>query len=303
MQRCYDPTCPDCRPSSASGISFDISLRRCDAQLQLIGPNREPGAHLEYIVTLDDSTRHAGSTDDRGRTRRIETRLPVAFRSITLAPSLRRTQQECCGWDIVHERVDIPLSAENLTTRCCGAGTSVDTVKLPAPSRRGLTSGELAMARTVFGDGLNYKTILIHSHGWWLFMGMQDRNTAVTPNGKMYFPKDIYKPDFSESDTSRALFMHEMTHVWQHQMGYGVKTHGLTVTSRGRSAYMYQLTSDSHLSDFNMEQQGNIISDYYMICVYKHPFAAYNQSMSSDLLQRVMAPLLENPRDKTLLPR
>ena len=159
------------------------------------------------------------------------------------------------------------------------------------------------MARTVFGDTLNYKTILVHNHGWWLFMGMQDRYTAVTPNGQMYFPKDLYRYDFSRSDNDRALFMHEMAHVWQYQMGYSVKWHGLTVTSRGRSAYQYMLAPNSHLSEFNMEQQGEIISDYYMICVLNSPENARNKHKDPELLRRVIQPLLANPRNKGLLPR
>lgn len=302
MSQCHLPTCPDCRPQDLCSSSSGSLLRPCDAQLQLIGPNHQLGKHLEYVITLDDGTRHTGSTDDRGLTRRIQSRHPVTFRSMALTPSLRRMQHECCGWGIVHERVDLPLHGKNLSTRRCGAGKSISAVKLPEPSKRGLTTNEIVMARTVFGDGLNYKSIHVHSHGWWLFMGMQDRTTAVTPNGEMYFPKDIYKPDFTDSDASRALFMHEMTHVWQHQMGYSVKFHGLTVTSRGDAAYQYQLSPKSRLGDFNMEQQGNIIADYYMICVRKNPADAYNPGMDADLLRKVVEPLVVNPRDKGLLP-
>lgn len=304
MKQCHDLACPDCRPDDPAKRSSNAIDRRCDAQLQLVGPENQPACNLEYDIRLADGTHHTGATDAQGRTRRIETRNPISLTSITLSPSLGRVQQECRGWDLILERVDIPLLNRNLSTRYCGAGLSVDIVKLPKPHKRGLTGGEIAMARTVFGDGLNYKSIYIHNHGWWLFMGMQDRNTAVTPNGQMYFPDTIYRHDFSAMDArDRALFMHEMAHVWQHQMGYSIKWHGLTVTSQGHSAYAYQLTTESRLSEFNMEQQGHIISDYYMICVLNDPGNAFNPRTNAELLHAVIKPLLANPRDRNLLPQ
>jgi hypothetical protein len=139
--------------------------------------------------------------------------------------------------------------------------------------------------------------------GYWLFMGKQDKDTAVTPNGQMYYPEAIYRDDFAlRQDGGRVLFMHEMVHVWQYQMGYGVKLHGLTVTSRGPSAYVYALTPNSRLHDFNMEQQGNIMSDCYVICVWQNNSRAFNPGTDPELLRKVMAPFVTNPRDKNHLP-
>jgi hypothetical protein len=150
---------------------------------------------------------------------------------------------------------------------------------------------------------VDYAKVKVHHGGYWLFMGGQDKDTAVTPNGQMYYPAAIYHDDFTDSDDARALFMHEMVHVWQHQMGYGVRRHGLTVTSRGPSAYEYSLTSNSRLHDFNMEQQGNIMSDYYMICILRKPSRAFNPGMNADLLHQVMTPFVANSYDKSHLPR
>lgn len=52
-----------------------------------------------------------------------------------------------------------------------------------------------------------------------------------------------------------------------------------------------------------MEQQGNIMSDYYMICVRNKPDEAFNPDKDPDLLRIVMEPFLANPRDKNYLPR
>jgi len=179
---------------------------------------------------------------------------------------------------------------------------SITPIAVPKGGDRGLTAGEEAMARTVFGDGVDYKSIRINHHGYRLFFGFQDPNTAVTPNGSMYMPHPIYRDDYSlGDDADRRLFMHEMVHVWQNQMNYPVKTKGLTVTSRGDSAYAYTLTPTSRLSDFNMEQQGNLMSDYYMICIYGHPQGAYSPHMHPVWLRHVMLPFV-NPRDPQHLP-
>jgi type VI secretion system secreted protein VgrG len=52
-----------------------------------------------------------------------------------------------------------------------------------------------------------------------------------------------------------------------------------------------------------MEQQGNIMSDYYMICVRKTPDYAFNPDKDPELLRKVMAPFLAHPKDKGNLPR
>jgi hypothetical protein len=203
----------------------------------------------------------------------------------------------------IYIQSDIDLIA---TTNDTDVGASVAKVELPEGSKRRLTHREIAMARTVFGKGVDYEKVWVHHGGWWLFMGKQHPNTAVTPNGEMYYPKAIYQQDFASPEidpTNWALFMHEMVHVWQYQMGYAVKRHGLTVTSRGESAYAYLLTPDRCLRDFNMEQQGNIMSDYYMICVLQHPAKAFNPGKDPELLRKIMEPFIANPRDKSHLSR
>ncbi|MDF3931929.1 type VI secretion system tip protein VgrG, partial [Pseudomonas citronellolis] len=118
----------------------------------------------------------------------------------------------------------------------------------------------------------------------------------------------FYKDDFSSTanDRDKALFMHEMTHVWQYQLGYRVKWHALWVTSRGASAYQYQLAASGTLSDYNMEQQGEIISDYFMICVLQKPKFVWDPTNSSKepaLLEIAVQNFLSDPNDTSSLPK
>ncbi|WP_239951784.1 hypothetical protein [Dyella terrae] len=154
----------------------------------------------------------------------------------------------------------------------------------------------------MFGDGVDYSEVKIHNRGTLLFLGFQDSDTAVTPNGEMFMPSKIYRDDYSQgTDADRRLFMHEMVHVWQFQMDYPVKRKALTVTIHRASAYRYTLTPNSRLSDFNMEQQGNLMSDYYMICIYRRAQSAYNPHTHPAYLYQVMQPFV-NPTDPRHLP-
>ncbi|RDS79733.1 hypothetical protein DWU98_16850 [Dyella monticola] len=170
---------------------------------------------------------------------------PWTISRVELTPAGAARGWACCGardHDIERERVVIQASGNSIgLTNDRDVGSSVKTVYVSEGGKRSLTRGEVEEAQTVFGSGINYATAKVHHGGWWLFMGKQDPNTAVTPNGEMYFPDAIYKNDYSSSTISPkwiALFMHEMVHVWQYQMGYAVKRHGLTVTSKGESAYI-----------------------------------------------------------------
>ena len=56
---------------------------------------------------------------------------------------------------------------------------------------------------------------------------LQPDDVAMTPNGEIYFNPKHFKEDFALGAFSDALwFMHEMVHVWQHQLGYPVRLRG-----------------------------------------------------------------------------
>ena len=87
----------------------------------------------------------------------------------------------------------IKVSLQDITTHSVDVGESLRQVATPKGGERNLTAGEVAMARSVFGDGLDYDAVKVHRGGYWLFFGFQDEDTAVTPNGEMYFPGKHFK--------------------------------------------------------------------------------------------------------------
>ncbi len=139
-----------------------------------------------------------------------------------------------------------------------------DTPKLPKGQSRGLTPGELEIARSVFGGSIDYSKVRIHNDTSNMF---QSKDTTVTPNGEMYCGADSYSDDFSKGDVHR--FVHEMTHIWQYQNNVlnpriaAVKEEfksGFCYTS----AYDYTPDPKKDLLDYNLEQQADMVADNYL---------------------------------------
>lgn len=129
-------------------------------------------------------------------------------------------------------------------------------------SSRHLTRGELEMAKSIFKTAIEYHRVRVH-HGSYFPFGLQNKDTAVTPNGEMYYPTSLYQDDYSESKSREQwLFIHEMAHVWQHHMDVNVKIRGLISWA---VEYKYSLPPYYTLADFPMEQQASIIADYYIL--------------------------------------
>ena len=84
---------------------------------------------------------------------------------------------------------------------------------------RPLTPGEIALARTMFGNAINYDRVRIVRRKWWFF---QPKGVVMAPTGNIHFhpDSDLYRDDFATSPVSlQGLFVHEMTHVWQAHKG------------------------------------------------------------------------------------
>ena len=123
---------------------------------------------------------------------------------------------------------------------------------------RSLTGGETAACRTMFGTTIDYRKVVIHK-GKCIFF--QPSDTAMTPNGEIYFPDPVYKPDYSPSVGDASWLIHELTHVWQHQRGMWVRTRAVL-----NRTYDYgQLDRKKPFTSYSLEQQASIVADCYLI--------------------------------------
>jgi len=130
---------------------------------------------------------------------------------------------------------------------------------------RGLTPGEQRIAATIFGISIDYGRVLIHNRKAYFF---QPADTAITPNGEVYFPPSSYKADFSKTVGDAAWLVHELTHVYQHQHGMWVRTQGLL-----HRKYDYGDLSQTKrtIAGFLIEQQASIVEDYFKLIHHAQP--------------------------------
>jgi hypothetical protein len=165
---------------------------------------------------------------------------------------------------------------------------------------RALTDGEVAMAAALFGGAIDYAKVRIINRR---YMPFQPKNCAMTPNGRMYFHHSCFLDDYAAGDViARRWFMHEMVHVWQHQLGYPVRLRGAV---RIGLDYHYRLRAGATLADFNMEAQGDLLADYFVLKHLRKPNGLRWQEYADKLalFEEVLGQFLSDPASRANLPR
>ena len=154
---------------------------------------------------------------------------------------------------------------------------------------RRLYGWEIDQARQVFGNELAYEAVRIYECNSWpnridrLGHTMKARfaavppptksDTAITLGNRVLFPIRLpeFRPDPGQPE--HVLFcwlMHELTHVWQYQTtGWGYLFRAIQAQMKEGYTYggaeklrEFRLSGKTFL-DFNLEQQGDIVRDYY----------------------------------------
>lgn len=141
-------------------------------------------------------------------------------------------------------------------------------IKLNQFKCRDLTAGEIELCKGVFGNLIDYKHVKIMNHP---FLPWQAKHVIMAPTGYIHARNLLYKNDYSlESKNSRALFIHEMTHIFQYQQGISVLVKGAILQSayflsfKKYNPYLYELKSNKSFWKYNIEQQGDIARDIYL---------------------------------------
>jgi hypothetical protein len=125
---------------------------------------------------------------------------------------------------------------------------------------RPLTPGEIALARLVFGDAIDYARVGIANRKWIFF---QPRRTTMAPMGSIHFHPagELYRDDFGDAPlAAQGLFIHEMVHVWQHQQGIF-----LPLRRHPFCRYDYTLVPDRPLTGYGLEQQAEIVRHAFLL--------------------------------------
>jgi len=127
---------------------------------------------------------------------------------------------------------------------------------------RSLTTGECALAASIFGDAIDYDAVEIRNAKWAFF---QPARVTMAPMGHIHFsPKGgLYCEDFCNRSMSlQGHFIHEMTHVWQAQkMGRWY----LVLMRHPWSRYDYALRPGWGLARYGLEQQAEIVRHVFLM--------------------------------------
>ncbi len=135
---------------------------------------------------------------------------------------------------------------------------------------RTLSSGETELAESIFGDAIECGRVRVFRRK---FVFFQPRNVTMAPDGNIWFHPDgalagsPLADDFSKgSPEVRAHFVHELTHVWQHQNGVNLVLEKLLLFFRhgALGGYDYEFDPEQRFADYNIEQQACIMADAYL---------------------------------------
>lgn len=133
-------------------------------------------------------------------------------------------------------------------------------------SARKLTDLEITVGRSVYGDSIDY--------------------TKVNIDEKAYLGPKQYRLCYVSFNTinswgkmSDELLVHELMHIWQYQHFGAVYIPRALWAQRTKEGYNYggldglitAWKADQKIWEFNYEQQGDIVSDYYRLLIGKTP--------------------------------
>jgi hypothetical protein len=126
---------------------------------------------------------------------------------------------------------------------------------------RSLTPGEIALARSIFGEAIDYSKVRMIRRKWWPF---QPPSFVMAPSGNIHFHphSDLWSNDFSKEPLHRqGLFIHEMTHVWQAQKRGRFY---LPLMRHPFCRYRYRLEDGRPFEDYGLEQQAEIVRHRFL---------------------------------------
>lgn len=124
-----------------------------------------------------------------------------------------------------------------------------------------MTGGEVALARTMFGDAIDYAQVRLVRGRWWPF---QPRGIVMAPTGNIHFhPADPrWSEDFSAASLElQGLLIHELTHVWQAQVR---GRYYLPLMRHPFCRYSYDLVPGRPFDRYGLEQQAEIVRHAFL---------------------------------------
>ena len=143
-------------------------------------------------------------------------------------------------------------------------------------SLRRLTPGERGLAAEMFGDGLEAGRVRILALPAW-------NRAFVAGPGLIVWPAATVRADFAAEEVPlgvQAVFVHELTHVWQAQHGVALLLAKLKAGDSDAS-YAYDLEDGRPFAAMNIEQQAMVVEHAFLASrggVTPHPAPLYAEA-------------------------
>ncbi|MBX3482938.1 MAG: hypothetical protein KIS90_12030 [Phenylobacterium sp.] len=139
---------------------------------------------------------------------------------------------------------------------------------------RRLTAGERGLAAEVFGAGLDAGRVRILATPVW-------NRAFVAGPALIVWPARTAPLDFAAEPLARqAVFVHELTHVWQAQKGVRLLAAKLRAGD-GAASYAYDLERGPAFAALNIEQQAMVVEHAFVASrggATPHPAALYAEA-------------------------
>lgn len=133
---------------------------------------------------------------------------------------------------------------------------------------RNLTIGEIELCKEIFGDLIRYDEVKVMNHP---YLPWQSIHVFMAPTGDIHARNFNYLEDYSKQSLGyQAVFIHEMTHIYQHQQNINVLLKGALLQTayflsfKKYDPYKYKLEKNKKFFDYNIEQQGDIAKDIFL---------------------------------------
>ena len=128
---------------------------------------------------------------------------------------------------------------------------------------RALKDGEIALARSVFGDRIDLAAVRLVRLPTFLKRAFVPGRLAG--RSWIFWPATSWAEDLSEGPLRRrATLVHELVHVWQAQQGVNLLI-GKLRAGDGPKAYAYRCEADVEWARLNIEQQASVIEHRYLL--------------------------------------
>lgn len=141
-------------------------------------------------------------------------------------------------------------------------------LKLDHFKYRALTVGEIRLCQSVFGNLIDYKKVKVLNQP---YLPWQPVHMFMAPEGYIHSRNENYSSDYSQENRGyQAIFIHEMTHIYQHQQGINVLLKGAILqiahylSFRRYNPYHYEFDENKDFDQYNIEQQGDIAKDIFL---------------------------------------